>query len=78
MDMKDTAPEGMQALWAGQGTSAMRYTVGGLAEACHREWEAAHNAGLFDEPFDWEWCPRWLRERIEWSATGATIKPKEA
>src|SRR3546814_2150398 len=38
------------------GTVHMRVTVSGWAEECERDWKRAHDAGEFDEPFDWEWC----------------------
>src|SRR3546814_11770413 len=46
-------------------TVHMRVTVSGWAEECERDWKRAHDAGEFDEPFDWEWCPRWLAQRLE-------------
>src|SRR3546814_1747441 len=51
--------------WQDMGTVHMRVTVSGWAEECERDWKRAHDAGEFDEPFDWEWCPRWLAQRSE-------------
>src|SRR3546814_15281978 len=51
--------------WQDMGTVHMRVTVSGWAEECERDWKRAHDAGEFDEPFDWEWCPRWLAQRLE-------------
>lgn len=32
-----------------------------ILEACHKGWEAVSNGGLdYGEPFDWEFCPRFL------------------
>jgi hypothetical protein len=48
------------------GYSAMRNRAMGWAEQCHNDWVAVHPHD-FDDPFDWEWCPKWLLERIDWS-----------
>src|SRR3546814_3612263 len=40
--------------WQDMGTVHMRVTVSGWAEECERDWKRAHDAGEFDEPFDWE------------------------
>ena len=49
------------------GTADLRDEVLGLAPAC----EAAWNAMTDDQQegagaFDWEFCPKWLRESVDW------------
>lgn len=53
------------AEWGTCGTADMRSRILDMAEACHREWDAAIDAGEFDESFDWEWCPAWLAGQLE-------------
>jgi hypothetical protein len=60
------------------GAEETRRQIASLAEACHTEWEAATEAGDFDQCFDWEWCPHWLATRVQWDDTGASLKPLEA
>lgn len=51
--------------WEDEGTAAMRWKVCAMAERCHTEWKAESDAGSFDAPFDWEWCPEWLASELQ-------------
>jgi hypothetical protein len=64
LDLKsgDTFEEITQA-FAQNGFASMRNFARSWAEQCHLDWQAAD----FDDCFDWEWCPLWLREGIDWS-----------
>lgn len=50
--------------WTNEGSVHMRVMVTGWADECERDWKRAHDAGEFDAPYDWEWCPRWLGEKL--------------
>lgn len=57
------------------GSTQLRYQIGQLAADCCQEWEALSR----DEqdrrvPFDWEWCPYFLTERVTWTLTGPEYK----
>jgi hypothetical protein len=59
------------------GTVELRHAVMALADPCCREW----NALTQDEqdkfaPYDWEWCPYFLRERCTWTLTGPIYQTK--
>lgn len=67
-----------KAYWDQQGTNHVRHDIIALAEPCDKEW----NAMSEDEkekwiPYDWEWCPHFLRNRVEWNQrTGPHYKGK--
>lgn len=55
--------------WDAVGTSQLRHDTIALAEHCDRAWKALSE----DErenwiPYDWEWCPHFLRTMVEWDA----------
>lgn len=57
------------------GTVALRHSIAALADPCCQEWEGLSR----DEqdrrvPFDWEWCPYFLTERVTWTLTGPEYK----
>ena len=57
------------------GTVELRHAVMALADPCCREW----NALSVDEqdsfaPYDWSWCPYFLRERVIWTPTGPVYR----
>ena len=60
------------------GTSAFRHTIMALAPECERIWEALREAEKEEAfiPFDWEWCPYFLRNVVRWD--GGPIVPADA
>lgn len=52
------------------GTSSLRLLIIEQSEACHKAWWAQGEMARMDEPFDWEFCPRWLSEWIESGGLG--------
>ncbi len=60
------------------GTSAFRHTIIALVPECERIWEALREAGKEDAfiPFDWEWCPYFLRNVVQWD--GGPVVPADA
>ncbi|GGD03566.1 hypothetical protein GTQ45_02060 [Pyruvatibacter mobilis] len=55
-----------------------------LATACHKAFAEAMNAGRYDGPFDWDWCPEFfakcvlmdadtIRLRDDWQVRAAAI-----
>lgn len=70
-------PEGygpaMEATRLSWGTSEMRLTIISFSQECDRAYKAASNAGKFDEPFDWEWCPHFLVEHVVWDPDGKKL-----
>lgn len=70
--------QAMEATLTHWGTSQLRITITGFAAACDSRFYAKKNAGEFDEPFDWEWCPHFLRDHLTWDEDGKilpTLKP---
>jgi hypothetical protein len=55
------------------GTAGLRWKVAALAEPCHVAWEYAQRAHGYEECFDWEWAPWFLRRCVEWD--GVTLRP---
>ncbi len=56
-----------------RGTAALRWLVAALAEPCHRAWEHAQRAHGYEDCFDWEWCPWFLRHCVNWETV--TVRP---
>lgn len=58
------------------GTAYLRDRVGAIARACHIGWIAAHKGGNgYDDAFDWEFCPWFLRECCSWDDNALSLKP---
>ena len=57
------------------GTVELRHSIMALADPCCREWEAlSEGERVKFIPYDWEWCPHFLRERCNWTPTGPEYK----
>jgi hypothetical protein len=50
------------------GTAEVRTAVVRHAAVCHLQWVEAVEESGYDDAFDWEWCPKFLTERLDWSA----------
>lgn len=49
-----------------EGTVVLRSHILDLAKPCHEAWTIAHQEGKgFDEPFDWEFVPWFLRNAVD-------------
>lgn len=63
-----------------QGMATLRDLVMGLAKACEADWNALSEDEQDGQgPFDWEFCPKWLREAVDWwslGSNGPLIRPK--
>ena len=46
------------------GTAHVRGLLVNFAEELHRDWQRDFEAGDFDGPFDWEYVPEWLPQRL--------------
>lgn len=46
------------------GAAETRSRVITFAKQCEAAWKVAHEKLGFDDPFDWEWCPRFLRVAV--------------
>lgn len=53
--------------FAAHGTSDIRGSIcsPSVIRACDATWRAARDRG-FDEPFDWEFCPVFVRAGLDW------------
>ena len=61
------------------GTVAIRHDVMALADPCCREWNAlSEDEKQAHIPYDWEWCPHFLRNRVDWDDNGPTYKGASA
>lgn len=58
--------------WEEMGTACIRNNISELAPQVHMAWELAKQLG-FDDAFDWEFCPWFVRECIDWETV--TIRP---
>lgn len=76
LSLESCEPGDMRHYWNLNGICAMRDQIRALAPFCHADWQTAHDAGDFDAPFDTEWCPNWLIERVVWNDDGATVRPQ--
>jgi hypothetical protein len=47
------------------GAAETRDRVAYFAGHCHDAWVHAHTTLGYDEPFDWDWCPRWLDHCVD-------------
>lgn len=56
------------------GTVALRFAVMQLAEPCSRAWlNLSCDEQERHTPFDWEWCPHFINNRVIWLVTGPII-----
>lgn len=66
----------LAAPWAafreGNGTAAFRSVVAGFVKACEADWTLLE--GAYGMSFDWDFCPRWLLDRVDWSGPHPTVK----
>ena len=60
--MLELGPEGCGTLWE-NGATAARYWAMCNAQALHDDWQKVFPDN-FDEPFDWEFTPKWLATKI--------------
>ena len=60
----DLVAEEMERLQGEHGVASIREVVLGLVPACELAWKAAHALG-YDDCFDWEFCPDFLRGVVE-------------
>lgn len=56
----------VQEAKAYRGMARMRKDIAALAEPCHLAWEYAQRAHAYEDSFDWEWCPWFLRHCVNW------------
>lgn len=56
----------MAAAFSLHGANEMRQFAMTLAIPCHLAWSALHEAGQYDEPFDWEFVPAWCAANVDW------------
>jgi hypothetical protein len=54
------------------GSADLRATVCGWAEPVHRDWEEA-SANGYDDPFDFEFVPAWIKANATFSEAGAVL-----
>lgn len=52
--------------WESEGTAQMRLNAINLAERCHMDWRKAVDERGYDDPFDWDFVPRWISENVKW------------
>ncbi len=63
---QDDLAKALNAEWERVGTAAMRLHICAMAPDCERAWLALSEDEQEDNsPFDWEFAPKWLRERLE-------------
>jgi hypothetical protein len=55
------------------GTVALREAIAAMVPACEAAWRRAEREDGYDEPYDWEWCPSFIRTHVEWDETGHNL-----
>lgn len=62
------------------GTASLRRLVLTWGQTCSDDWDALQHVGVdaWDFPFDWEFCPAWLRACVDWDAAiGVEMRPAD-
>ncbi len=73
--IQERATEPLQRVWENIGTVALRYSVAALVEPCMAEWAALTlEEQEARSPFDWEFVPWFLKERVIWTPTGPVYR----
>lgn len=65
----------VRAAFEHRGCADLRATVCGWAEPVHRDWEQA-SANGYDDPFDFEFVPAWIKANVTFGAYGAQLAAK--
>lgn len=60
------------------GAAETRDRVVSFARQCHESWYFAHIELGFDDPFDWEWCPRFMTLCVDEDFTLKFSDPESA
>ena len=60
------------------GAAETRDRVVSFAKQCHDAWVIANEKLGFQDPFDWEWCPRFLRLCVDDDFTLHFVFPEAA
>lgn len=64
------------AYWEANGTAAFRSKMIDLAPACDADFDLL--SGAYGMSFDWDFVPRWLLDRVDWSGPNPTVKDDTA
>lgn len=69
----EMAQPDLDAAFREHGWSSIRNAVCGWARWVHLDWERAVAEHGYDDPFDWEFCPKWLDLNATFDENGATL-----
>lgn len=64
----------VQIVFEQQGTCEVRDMILSHATQCHDDWERAQAAG-YDDCFDWDWVPKWMRDNLTWTPQSINYTP---